>query len=104
MSETKTKMKYVNLGKSGLKVSRSAIEAEQVYATLLTTCRQVSKLILGCMQYGSGQEWMIADHDEGVRQLKYAYDQGINVSGGSRFALPEITTHPVERLLTAVDL
>jgi len=50
-------MQYVNLGKSGLKVS---------------------KLILGCMQYGSGQEWMIPDHDEGIRQLKYAYDQGIN--------------------------
>jgi hypothetical protein len=31
------------------------------------------------MTYGSGQEWMIADHDEGIRQMKYAYDQGINV-------------------------
>ncbi|GFZ44384.1 oxidoreductase with NAD+ or NADP+ as acceptor [Saitozyma sp. JCM 24511] len=51
------KMKYVNLGKSGLKVS---------------------KLILGLMTYGSGQEWMIGDHDEGIRQMKYAYDQGIN--------------------------
>ncbi|GFZ48855.1 LOW QUALITY PROTEIN: Putative aryl-alcohol dehydrogenase [Saitozyma sp. JCM 24511] len=51
------KMKYINLGKSGLKVS---------------------KLILGLMTYGSGQEWMIADHDEGIRQIKYAYDQGIN--------------------------
>ncbi|RSH85439.1 hypothetical protein EHS25_004835 [Saitozyma podzolica] len=51
------KMKYVNLGKSGLKVSQ---------------------LILGLMTYGSGQEWMIGDHDEGIRQMKYAYDQGIN--------------------------
>jgi hypothetical protein len=25
---------------------------------------------------------MIPDHDEGVRQLKYAYDKGINVSPG----------------------
>ncbi|WWC67924.1 uncharacterized protein I206_101843 [Kwoniella pini CBS 10737] len=57
MSETKTQMQYVNLGKSGLKVSR---------------------LILGCMQYGSGQDWMIPDHDEGIKQLKYAYDKGIN--------------------------
>jgi predicted aldo/keto reductase-like oxidoreductase len=32
------------------------------------------------MQYGSGQEWMIPDHEEGVKQLKYAYDKGINVS------------------------
>ncbi|WVQ83229.1 hypothetical protein IAT38_005368 [Cryptococcus sp. DSM 104549] len=51
------KMKYVNLGKSGLKVSQ---------------------LILGCMQYGSGQSWMIPDHAEGIRQMKYAYDLGIN--------------------------
>ncbi|WWC86923.1 uncharacterized protein L201_001802 [Kwoniella dendrophila CBS 6074] len=57
MTENKHQMQYVNLGKSGLKVS---------------------KLILGCMQYGSGQEWMISDHDEGIKQLKYAYDQGIN--------------------------
>lgn len=48
-----------NAGKSGLKVS---------------------KLILGCMQYGSLQDWMITDHEEGIRQLKYAYDKGINVS------------------------
>jgi len=54
---SQTKMEYVNLGKSGLKVS---------------------KLVLGCMQYGSGQDWMIPDHDEGVRQLKYAYDKGIH--------------------------
>ncbi|KAI9636439.1 NADP-dependent oxidoreductase domain-containing protein [Dioszegia hungarica] len=50
-------MSYVNLGKSGLKVS---------------------KLILGVMTYGSGQDWMIPDHEEGIRQMKYAYDQGIN--------------------------
>jgi hypothetical protein len=41
---------------------------------------KVSKLILGCMQYGSLQDWMIPDHEEGIRQLKYAYDKGINVS------------------------
>jgi hypothetical protein len=36
------------------------------------------------MQYGSGQDWMITDHEEGIRQLKYAYDKGINVSLHSR--------------------
>ena len=40
----------------------------------------MSKLILGVMQYGSGQDWMISDHDEGIKQMKYAYDKGINVS------------------------
>jgi len=56
MSQT-TKMQYVNLGKSGLKVSR---------------------LILGCMTYGSAQGWMIPDEEEAFKQLKYAYDLGIN--------------------------
>jgi len=46
---------------------------------VLITGLQVSKLILGCMQYGSGDAWMISDHEEGMRQMKYAYDQGINV-------------------------
>jgi aryl-alcohol dehydrogenase-like predicted oxidoreductase len=41
---------------------------------------------MGTMQYGSGQEWMIPDHDEGVKQLKYAYDKGINVSLRLHFA------------------
>ncbi|GFZ48860.1 oxidoreductase with NAD+ or NADP+ as acceptor [Saitozyma sp. JCM 24511] len=50
-------MQYVNLGKSGLKVSR---------------------LILGCMTYGSAQGWMIPDEEECFKQLKYAYDRGIN--------------------------
>lgn len=31
------------------------------------------------MQYGSA-DWMINDHDEAIKQLKYAYDKGINVS------------------------
>jgi len=52
-----SKMQYVNLGKSGLKVSR---------------------LILGCMTYGSAQEWMIPDEEIAFTQLKAAYDAGIN--------------------------
>lgn len=50
-------MPYVKLGeKCGLKISR---------------------IILGVMQYGSA-DWMINDHDEAIKQLKYAYDKGIN--------------------------
>ncbi len=70
-----TKMEYVNLGKSGLKVSFGPLNLD-----CLLTPSQVSKLVLGLMQYGSGSEWMIPDHAEGIRQIKYAYDQGINVS------------------------
>ena len=32
------------------------------------------------MTYGSGFEWMISDEQEAIKQMKYAYDQGINVS------------------------
>lgn len=46
------------------------------------------------MQYGSGQDWMIPDHDEGIKQLKYAYDQGINVSS-------PLCTPPLDFRLTA---
>lgn len=54
----KTQMKYVRLGKSGLKVSR---------------------IILGCMSYGkkSWADWVL-EEEEGIRQIKEAYRLGIN--------------------------
>lgn len=73
-------MEYVNLGKSGLKVCHTQPADLIVIKTPADLRNQVSKLVLGCMQYGSGQDWMIPDHEEGIRQLKYAYDKGINVS------------------------
>ncbi|KDQ33905.1 hypothetical protein PLEOSDRAFT_152448 [Pleurotus ostreatus PC15] len=52
-----TKMQYVNLGKSGLKVS---------------------KIILGCMSYGTPQwqGWVLPE-EEGIKHIKFAYDHGI---------------------------
>lgn len=64
-SESKTKMSYVNLGKSGLKVCLPTLCGLGSNADA-----QVSKLILGVMTYGSGQDWMIPDHEEGIRQMK----------------------------------
>ncbi|KAL7282862.1 hypothetical protein ACG7TL_002275 [Trametes sanguinea] len=51
------KMEYVRLGNSGLKVS---------------------KVILGCMSYGSPewQGWVLGE-EEALKHIKYAYDQGI---------------------------
>lgn len=51
-------MPYVRLGTSGLKVS---------------------KIILGCMSYGNPewQGWVLGE-EEGIKQIKYAYDAGIN--------------------------
>lgn len=53
-----TNMPYVRLGNSGLKVS---------------------KIILGCMSYGTStwQPWVL-DEEEGIKQIKLAYDLGIN--------------------------
>ncbi|KAG8966222.1 hypothetical protein FRC05_002761 [Tulasnella sp. 425] len=60
MSSTvaETNMSYTRLGKSGLKVSR---------------------LILGCMSYGSPdwQSWVLGE-EEGLEHIKAAYDLGIN--------------------------
>jgi len=41
---------------------------------------KVSKIILGCMSYGSDkwQEWVIGDEAEAIGHIKTAYDAGIN--------------------------
>ncbi|KAF8624680.1 hypothetical protein AX17_007011 [Amanita inopinata Kibby_2008] len=54
----KKEMPYVRLGKSGLKVS---------------------KIILGCMSYGSPewQKWVLPE-EEAIKHIKAAYDAGIN--------------------------
>ncbi|KAI0806712.1 aryl-alcohol dehydrogenase [Fomes fomentarius] len=55
---TPNKMSYVRLGNSGLKVSR---------------------IILGCMSYGSSSwaDWVIDDQEEAINHIKYAYEHGI---------------------------
>ncbi|KZP19500.1 Aldo keto reductase [Athelia psychrophila] len=57
-TQTQKSMSYVRLGKSGLKVS---------------------KIILGCMSYGSPdwQPWILGE-EEGIAHIKAAYDAGIN--------------------------
>ncbi|KZP13274.1 aryl-alcohol dehydrogenase [Athelia psychrophila] len=57
-TQVQKSMPYVRLGKSGLKVS---------------------KIILGCMSYGSSdwQPWILKE-EEGIAHIKAAYDAGIN--------------------------
>ena len=57
-AEEKQKMQYKTLGNSGLKVS---------------------KVIVGCMTYGSPdwQGWVLPE-DQSLPILKHAYDRGIN--------------------------
>ena len=52
------KMQYVQLGNSGLKVSR---------------------IILGCMSYGTKkwQDWVIEDQDEVNKHIQFAWESGI---------------------------
>ncbi|KDR71918.1 hypothetical protein GALMADRAFT_102423 [Galerina marginata CBS 339.88] len=58
MSDSKKRIPYVRLGSSGLKVSR---------------------IILGCMSYGSPewQAWVLPE-EESIKHIKAAYDAGIN--------------------------
>jgi len=58
MATVENNMKYVRLGKSGLKVSQ---------------------IILGCMSYGDRQwrRWVLSE-EEGIEHIKVAYDLGIN--------------------------
>ncbi|KAJ7125452.1 NADP-dependent oxidoreductase domain-containing protein [Mycena crocata] len=58
MATTNKKMQYVRLGSSGLRVSR---------------------IILGCMSYGTPewQSWVLPE-EEGLEHIKVAYDAGIN--------------------------
>ncbi|QFU84755.1 aldo/keto reductase [Natronorubrum aibiense] len=50
-------MEYTHLGNSGLEVSR---------------------LCLGCMNFGSEQPWMVHDHDDALEVIDRALDLGIN--------------------------
>ncbi|RQH01331.1 aldo/keto reductase [Natrarchaeobius oligotrophus] len=47
------------------------------YTTLGSTGMEVSQLCLGCMSFGSGDEWML-DEDESTELIERAIDLGIN--------------------------
>ncbi|TYL39587.1 aldo/keto reductase [Natronococcus pandeyae] len=47
------------------------------YTTLGSTGMEVSKICLGCMSFGSGQDWML-DDEEGRELVERAIDLGIN--------------------------
>lgn len=48
------------------------------YTTLGRTGLEVSRLCLGCMNFGSGAEWMIGDRERSLAILDRALDLGIN--------------------------
>ena len=48
------------------------------YTTLGKTGLEVSRLCLGCMNFGSEQPWMVHDHDEARTVIDRAADLGVN--------------------------
>jgi len=55
-------------------MSESAME----YTTLGGTGLEVSRLCLGCMNFGSEAEWMIGDRDRSIEIIDRALESGIN--------------------------
>jgi len=54
------------------------VDGNMEYTTLGETGLEVSRLCLGCMNFGSGAEWMIGDRDKSLDILERAMDLGIN--------------------------
>ena len=50
---------------------------EMEYTTLGSTGLEVSRLCLGCMNFGSGAEWMLDDREESKEVIERAIDHGI---------------------------
>nr|WP_224270768.1 aldo/keto reductase [Haloprofundus salinisoli] len=48
------------------------------YTKLGTTGLEVSRLCLGCMNFGSGEEWMMNDEEASIELIHRALDLGIN--------------------------
>jgi aryl-alcohol dehydrogenase-like predicted oxidoreductase len=53
-------------------------DVEMEYTRLGTTGLEVSELCLGCMNFGSGEPWMMDDPDASVALMHEAMDMGIN--------------------------
>ncbi|WP_345778387.1 aldo/keto reductase [Haloprofundus salinisoli] len=51
---------------------------EMEYTKLGTTGLEVSRLCLGCMNFGSGEEWMMNDEEASIELIHRALDLGIN--------------------------
>ncbi len=53
-------------------------ESDMAYTTLGNTGLEVSRLCLGCMNFGSDRPWMIGDEDRSRGVIDRAIDSGIN--------------------------
>ncbi len=53
-------------------------DVDMSYTRLGRTGLEVSRLCLGCMNFGSGQEWMIGDRERSIDLIREALDAGVN--------------------------
>ncbi len=56
----------------------TTVDKDMEYTTLGRTGLEVSRLCLGCMNFGGGAEWMIGDRERSLAILDRALDLGIN--------------------------
>jgi hypothetical protein len=58
---------------------QSGVSIEHLLVRLGNSGLKISKIVLGCMTYGSPewQGWVLGE-EEGISHIKAAYDQGIN--------------------------
>ncbi len=53
-------------------------DVDMAYTRLGRTGLEVSRLCLGCMNFGSSQEWMLDDRDRSIDLVHEALDAGVN--------------------------
>jgi aryl-alcohol dehydrogenase-like predicted oxidoreductase len=53
-------------------------DVDMAYTRLGRTGLEVSRLCLGCMNFGSSREWMLDDRDRSVDLIREALDAGVN--------------------------
>jgi aryl-alcohol dehydrogenase-like predicted oxidoreductase len=53
-------------------------DVDMAYTRLGSTGLEVSRLCLGCMNFGSAEEWMLDDRERSVSLIREALDAGVN--------------------------
>jgi len=54
------------------------VDVDMEYTRLGSTGLEVSRLCLGCMNFGTGAEWMLHDREASVALIRDAIDAGVN--------------------------
>lgn len=76
-------------------LSKSAYSSPILTVRLGKSGLKVSKIILGCMSYGSSKwaGWIIDDEEEATKHIKFAYDHGIQTFDTANVGLYSVLDH-----------